>query len=237
MRSDQLKIHVRKRKNVFPIPHEAFHCVVWTSLSQESHTELHQMLLTIPNTSLSYPYPHLTPLYNWPLYIKLLRLDCPLGQESKNPTDTPTMTQRALKNWCKVNPQGWTTWLLWSWWGCDKGPCEMHEAISNQTLAMGQFFKSWSCLLLKKQKKMNLEWSNEWFYTNHQILILFKCWLYFKRPMIQSTPFTLLNPLIKADLLPSLSQIYWYSKCIDLLLCDCPNYAGTSKALELCWWK
>ena len=136
MRSDQLKIHVRKRKNVFPIPHEAFHCVVWTSLSQESHTELHQMLLTIPNTSLSYPYPHLTPLYNWPLYIKLLRLDCPLGQESKNPTDTPTMTQRALKNWCKVNPQGWTTWLLWSWWGCDKGPCEMHEAISNQTLLL-----------------------------------------------------------------------------------------------------
>lgn len=84
-----------------------------------------------------------------------------------------------------------------------------------------------------------LIWSEVMNYSiqNHQILILFKCRCVFKDPWFKALLSLLFNLLIKADLVSSLRSIYWHLKPIDLLVYDCPNFTGSSKAKELRRWK
>lgn len=111
---------------------------------------------------------------------------------------------------------------MWDAWGDDR------------KLWLWKIFSRTSTSYCKK-----LIWSQVMNYSihNHQILILFKCQCVFKDPWFKALLSLLFNLLIKADLLSSLSSIYWHLKHTDFLVYDCPNFTGSSKAKELRWWK
>lgn len=141
-------MHVKKEKRFPQSATRPSLCGLNITWSQESHTDLHQMLLTTPNTSPSYPYPHLTPLYNWSLYIKMLRLDCPLGQERKSNWH-PHHDPESLEELVQGKPTGLDHVIAVELVGVTKDDVRCMEQWANQTLAMGKFLKSWSFLLLK----------------------------------------------------------------------------------------
>lgn len=119
------------------------------------------------------------------------------------------------------------------WGGCNKGHCETHEVM---TVNVGYGNFSWEpstsyCNKLIRSEVMNYSTQN------HEIVILFKCWCVFKDPWFKALLSLLFNLLIKADLLSSLSSIYWHLEHTDLLVYDCPNFTVSSKAKERRWWK
>lgn len=168
----------KKEKMFSPVRHEAFHCVVWTSRSQESHTDLHQMLLTTPNTSPSYPYPHLTPLYNWSLYIKMLRLDCPLGQERKIQLTPPPWPREPWRTGARKTHRVGPRDRCGAGGGVTKDDVRCMEQWATKLWLWESFSRAGPSYYWKK-KNNNLEGSSEWFYTkspnlnSSQMLIVF----------------------------------------------------------------
>lgn len=94
----------------------------------------------------------------------------------------------------------------------------MWDAWSNEQPNSGYGKVSQELVLLiigKKKKKLIWRGVVNDSIQIHQILILLKCWLYFKRPMIQSTPSTFTQPPNKSRLAPLIKpnlltfKVYW----------------------------
>lgn len=103
--------------------------------------------------------------------------------EKKAKPQLAHIAPRDPKDWCKATlawengqePQAWPAWSLWTWWGCDKGRCEMNEVMTIN-FSYGKFLQEPVLLITKKKKKNQLIWSKTMNHSiqNHHILILFK---------------------------------------------------------------
>lgn len=147
--------------------------------------------------------------------------------EKKAKTQLAYITEETLKDWCKIAPDGreWagptgmTCRITVDLLGGDKGQWKKEEVVKIN-FGCAKFSEEPALLTVKN-------WSGaKWWIIPSKITNSFQALLSL-----------LFNPLIKADLLSSLSPMYWHLKCTIVLICYFPNYTGTCNAQELCWWK